>query len=38
LTASAQLYASTGDQAAKAKGDEMVAELASARRTSRVDI
>jgi hypothetical protein len=28
LTASAQLWASTGDQAAKAKGDEMVAALA----------
>jgi DUF1680 family protein len=28
LSASAQLYASTGDQEAKAKGDELVAELA----------
>jgi uncharacterized protein len=28
LSASAQLYASTGDQSAKAKGDEIVAELA----------
>jgi DUF1680 family protein len=28
LSASAQLYASTGDQAAKAKGDEIVSELA----------
>lgn len=28
LSASAQLYASTGDQAAKAKGDQMVDELA----------